>query len=895
MLVGSTPHKAKGIFSLIALTGNEINPSMKFFFIIAAARSGVFFLDHFTLNPSKGVGDRIMDRNTLLIALALICSLLPMFAMVDEIDYSILNAQELGQISEMLQSQNLELEHLKFYRDWDPSTRFKSAWHLSILQDAPESLDKLSALRELLGAEDLRRKLIHLGQICWDSPDLVYDVQTDPSLDVSAMAQKIKKPKDIFTATEQVWDIAQRYLQAAFIDLTLAQQDSLCAFLIQAMIESEDSEQYQAYFTQLGLPWLEDIQMDQITPMLSKVRFDHLLTAGLICHDWALELKGLKLSFTNKKPILHHSKYGLMVIGSTGSDIYRASTIKALKDKPLCLVIDPAGNDIYEVSISTSRHNPFYLIIDHSGDDVYRSGAGKHPSMFSLSGIGISCDLSGNDLYDLGDFSFSSIMGISLHQDLGGDDTYKGGLFAQGAAAAGIAILQDQAGNDSYSAYCMSQAFGSTLGAGVLCDNAGADTYYLGGKYFHAPLMPNDYRTMGQGMGFGMRPDYAGGLGLLYDKSGNDKYIGGVYAQGVGYWYATGILIDESGNDVYNAIYYPHGSGIHLASGILYDGAGDDTYYSRNGPGQGAGHDWAFGMLVDAGGNDAYSIHGGNGLGLSNSLGIFLDKSGNDRYERKEVQNYGSANLSRGTGGIGIFLDTGGSDAYPDSLMRDNHIWQKGTYGFGRDLELIEQTETAPAETAASPDDPAPADDEAIDKIFAAASEWEVGSAINRVKAARQILLSRASEAIPYILEHKLNGKSGLEYRALEFMAKSSPDFLSQLFNYVNDPDSLKAKTSISLLATMEQQELLPYLQSHLEAQRYIPACISALGYFKNPESVALLTSLKHQPNERLRFLVARALLQIDNEEAKAALEGFAEDRSYLIQSMLRNIPKDGK
>jgi hypothetical protein len=105
--------------------------------------------------------------------------------------------------------------------------------------------------------------------------------------------------------------------------------------------------------------------------------------------------------------------------------------------------------------------------------------------------------------------------------------------------------------------------------------------------------MPNDYRTMGQGMGFGMRPDYAGGLGLLYDKSGNDKYIGGVYAQGVGYWYATGILIDESGNDVYNAIYYPQGSGIHLASGILYDGAGDDTYYSRNGPGQGAGHDWA--------------------------------------------------------------------------------------------------------------------------------------------------------------------------------------------------------------------------------------------------------------------------------------------------------------
>jgi hypothetical protein len=41
---------------------------------------------------------------------------------------------------------------------------------------------------------------------------------------------------------------------------------------------------------------------------------------------------------------------------------------------------------------------------------------------------------------------------------------------------------------------------------------------------------------------------------------------------------------------------------------------------------------------VDSAGNDAYSIQGGNGLGLSNSVAIFVDKSGNDRYERKETQ-----------------------------------------------------------------------------------------------------------------------------------------------------------------------------------------------------------------------------------------------------------------
>ena len=93
----------------------------------------------------------------------------------------------------------------------------------------------------------------------------------------------------------------------------------------------------------------------------------------------------------------------------------------------------------------------------------------------------------------------------------------------------------------------------------------------------------------------------------------------------------------------------------------------------------------------------------------------------------------------------------------------------------------------------------------------------------------------------------------------------------------------------------MEQQELIPHLQAHLAAQRYIPACISALGYLKSAGSVELLQSMKQQKNERLRFLVARALLQLGSAEAQAALESFTEDDSFLIQSMLRNMPKDAK
>ncbi|HCM15728.1 MAG TPA: hypothetical protein DHW79_07265, partial [Candidatus Cloacimonas sp.] len=117
-------------------------------------------------------------------------------------------------------------------------------------------------------------------------------------------------------------------------------------------------------------------------------------------------------------------------------------------------------------------------------------------------------------------------------------------------------------------------------------------------------------------------------------------------------------------------------------------------------------------------GDDAYSIHGGNGLGISNSLGIFIDKQGNDRYERKEAQNYGNANFSRSSGGLGIFLDAGGEDLYPDSSYVNNSSWQKGTYGLGRDVEL-NTVNAPPVEEDAAQLEP-PAAEAPIAEIFAA-------------------------------------------------------------------------------------------------------------------------------------------------------------------------------
>ena len=125
-----------------------------------------------------------------------------------------------------------------------------------------------------------------------------------------------------------------------------------------------------------------------------------------------------------------------------------------------------------------------------------------------------------------------TILGINFI-DKNGNDLYDFGLHSAGAATFGIGLLRDLKGNDSYRVTEYGEGFGGCLGYGALIDMAGFDNYYAGGKYMHAPLAPLDYRSLSQGFGMGMRPDIAGGIGMIYDYKGNDNYTGGVYSQAV--------------------------------------------------------------------------------------------------------------------------------------------------------------------------------------------------------------------------------------------------------------------------------------------------------------------------------------------------------------------------
>ncbi len=183
-----------------------------------------------------------------------------------------------------------------------------------------------------------------------------------------------------------------------------------------------------------------------------------------------------------------------------------------------------------------------------------------------------------------------------------------------------------------------------------------------------------------------------GGIGILWDASGNDQYRALTTAQGhgggtsgnvcapgesglrvdqvffggtretvgqVGFpvpclsgLFGVGLLIDSDGDDVYSAtdraqgLSTPFGNTFEQIAvplipflggvGILADAGGNDRYTVATGAqGQGFG-DAGIGMLIDGDGNDDYR-GGSQGQGRNAGLGLLVDLGGDDDYTRREM------------------------------------------------------------------------------------------------------------------------------------------------------------------------------------------------------------------------------------------------------------------
>jgi len=376
--------------------------------------------------------------------------------------------------------------------------------------------------------------------------------------------------------------------------------------------------------------------------------------------------------FVNKRNI---------IIAGTEDNVYEGD---------YALIIDLGGNDVYRLRNSGKFDENFSCIIDLSGNDLYTTG-----SNYSLAGSVFACsfifDKEGDDIYECKNVGLgSAIGGLGLVYDENGNDSYHGISLSIGSAAFGVGLIVDKNGNDIYAANSYSEGFGMTEGLGAIIDNKGNDSYLIDSRSLDIGRYEDHYVSMCQGFGLGVRPFYAGGIGLIIEDEGNDIYNTDIFGQGGAYWYALGAIIDKAGHDKYNGYQYCQGSGIHLSVGLLKDCDGWD-FYQSNGVSQGCGHDFGFGMLYDVRGNDNYSAYSlSQGAGNANGIGILIDESGRDGYLNKQPEiSRGYGNPRREFGSIGIFLDVSGTDFY--SEPKDSVIQNTSTWGVFNDYYLREE------------------------------------------------------------------------------------------------------------------------------------------------------------------------------------------------------------
>ncbi len=585
---------------------------------------------------------------------------------------------------------------------------------------------------------------------------------------------------------------------------------------------------------------------------------------------------------------------GHVIIGSSQDDVYSMDCD---------FLIDPGGNDYYinQGGVVYPYTKRIKFIADFSGNDTYMSTDSFSVSLGAVNGVSIVYDYQGDDVYRTYNFSQgAAFIGLSMLIDKYGNDYYSSGIFSQGAGAFGKGILIDISGNDVYTGAAYNQGLGFVRGIGMLIDSIGNDTYRSGTFMRHKPLLKDDYLSMGQGFGMGMRPDYAGGLGILFDNEGSDSYYASVFGQGASYWHSIGMLVDQSGNDYYYGAEYLQGAGIHLSVGGLFDNRGDDMYFSRFGPSQGEGHDFGVGILIDDEGDDNYTVSGGQGVGLTNGVGILIDKKGRDNYYTSENIHSGDVTKAREFYGYGLFIDLEEKDFFShktdSSIIKIKHI-----YGIRYD-DTVSVNESYPDTFSVDKN-------MEIEKLFELASMWQVREVIPLVQKARNTLNKR-DDAFDYIVNEKMDTQSGLELRAIVSFFESDEDkYGYKLLELLDSRDEQIVKNTLYVIGKITYNDAYNNVKklTNSNDESIVLNAVHTIGLMEIADALVYLTDIfMKTDNYRLKIEILTALKNQnenyyelfinefnDNEQLNYALAGYLSSFDEAVELVVKKVDKD--
>lgn len=335
--------------------------------------------------------------------------------------------------------------------------------------------------------------------------------------------------------------------------------------------------------------------------------------------------KNFKLYLDSVKTTYIQTEQGLIAIGGKGNDTYIGNFL---------MIIDIGGNDTYISSTGVNKisnlKSPVRYIIDFDGDDAYIGS--DYAFGGAVYGINLLLDLKGNDSYSAGNFCFGSgYFGFGILRDYAGSDLYSGGIGSMGSAGFGIGMLIDDKGSDVYRCRTHSQGYGFTKGFGILADLDGSDSYISSSPYLDSAKYKDHFLSFSQGAASGFENIASGGIGFLFDNSGNDTYISDNYSQGSAYWRSAGILIDASGNDKYQSFSHSQASAELGSAALLFDQSGQDVYNCAD-YSQSNASGYSLSLLADMSGNDSYIQETKSVKSADPFISIFFDNSGNNNF-----------------------------------------------------------------------------------------------------------------------------------------------------------------------------------------------------------------------------------------------------------------------
>ena len=559
--------------------------------------------------------------------------------------------------------------------------------------------------------------------------------------------------------------------------------------------------------------------------------------------------------------------------------------------------------------------NEAFLILDTGHDNVYLNSAGGANGLASrpisiviatgdnnqfvarrsfsqgagVFGIGILAALGSNATFAAKHVSQGAgLFGCGMLMTGPGRQTFDADTFCQGAGYYGVGILWQRGGDTTYQARQMAQGFGGPGGCGLLLDSGGNDVYLAGGKYA-CDWLPGHYFSLAQGFGYGMRPFAGGGVGILCDVAGEDRYVADVYGQGASYWYATGLLLDLAGNDTYQAHQYCQGAGIHLSSGALVDFAGNDTY-TAHAICQGAAHDYAVGLLIDRAGDDTYTgATTAQGSALNTSVAMLLDHAGNDFYAGRDPtqsQAAGHDGGKRECGAIALLLDLAGQDIYSQG-QTNNTTWLKPWYGAGLDAEWTNvvggQTPRLPLPAGEAPVLYRPVDvHHPIERLVrrAISDKPDAGQAWAELK-------HLGTEALPYLLSRLDSSNVLLKAKVEELVdhlgTNSIPALIAGIDATTNDE---VARLCCYFLARFDTnaRAAIPHVLPLLDREKVRGTALYTLGHLRAQEAYAPAIRALSDDREVVRMRAAQALGRIGDRRAIPALIGRLEDEFWTVR-----------